>query len=110
MGAKMKLNTPTDAQERLIEALNACVKATPAQRRQMQELVLNLCSTLQMIYFTSLVLDDGGTFTHEAIKRLNEESLVDFRELWLAFENFSDFIKRPSLKNGIRNPNSPWKT
>jgi hypothetical protein len=101
-----KLIKPVDVQARLHEALNKAADATPAQRREMQKLVFEVCSCMQKTFFLAMLLDEG-ICGPENIRRLSEEAKLDLMEIWKAFENYFDAISRP--RPAGPNPNSPWK-
>jgi lipopolysaccharide biosynthesis regulator YciM len=102
-----KLIRPVDVQARLHEALDKTADATPAQRREMQKLVFEVCSRMQKNFFLAMLLDEDILCSPENIRRLSEEAKLDLMEIWKAFENYFDAISRPQPAG--RNPNSPWK-
>jgi hypothetical protein len=104
--AMRKLKRPVDVQARLHEALDKAVDATPAQRREMQKLVFEVCSCMQKTFFLAVLLDED-IYSLENIRRLSEEAKIDLMETWKAFENYFDAISRPQPASP--NPNSPWK-
>jgi hypothetical protein len=101
-----RLIKPVDVTARLHEALDKAADATPAQRREMQKLVFEVCSCMQKTFYLAMLLDER-LCSPENIRRLSEEAKLDLMEIWKAFENYLDAISRPQPASP--NPNSPWK-
>jgi hypothetical protein len=101
-----RLIQPVDVTARLHEALDKAADATPAQRREMQKLVFEVCSCMQKTFYLAMLLDEH-LCGPEDISRLSEEARRDLMEIWTAFENYFDVINRP--QPATPNPNSPWK-